>query len=495
MGESEPTGKNPFHAYLIEPQLQEQRQLYFELMLDVNDAHTLMLHAREILSPQEARQLLQVSQELRERGAAALLLIPEREDLYLNMEAHLIDRLGERVGGRLHMGRSRNDLYATMQRMKCRAELLRVAQLLLDLRGVILGTAESGLETVIPGYTHMQPAQPITYGHYLAGVAHAFARDSARLMAAYARINLSPLGAGALAGTGFPIDRSLVAAYLGFDGVLTNSLDAVASRDYVAEMLGAMALTLSTLSRMNQDFYFWVTSEFSLLVLPEEFVAGSSIMPQKRNPILFEHLSAKVAHVLGAYVSVLTTLKGTPYTHSRVSAGEVFVLPWKAVAEAETALRLVTAILPKLQINRTVALANAATNFSTVTELADELVRKMGISFRSAHEIVKHAVHRLHHRGQTCQALTLPLLNEAATKVLGKPLEGIDEEDLRQALDPLENVRRRNVVGGPAPQDVAVRLQELHRQLEADRRELDVRCERLRAASARLADAIRALIL
>jgi argininosuccinate lyase len=494
MTNRERNGENPFHAFLIEPQLQEQRALFFEIMLDVNDAHALMLFAQGILSQGEAAQLLDVSRQLREQGAASLRMMPEREDLYLNMEAHIIERLGDHVGGRLHIGRSRNDLYATMQRIKCRAELLRITEVLLELRAAMLQVAAENLETIIPGYTHMQPAQPITYGHYLSGVSQALARDHARLMGAYQRTNLNPLGAGALAGTGFPIDRDRTAAALGFDGLVANSLDAVASRDYVAEILSAMALALSHLSRMNQDFYFWVTSEFSVLLLPDEFVAGSSIMPQKRNPILFEHISSKVSHVLSAYVSVLTTLKGAPYTHSRVSSSEVFTLPWKAFAETETALRLMAAILPKLRINREVALANTWGNFSTVTEVADEIVRKMGVSFRSAHEIVKHAVQGLYGQGQTSREMTLPLLNQAAGEVLGRPLEGITEEDVRKALDPLENVRRRAVVGGPAPQEASRGLEQLRGQLESDRRAWEGCGERLRAASSVMAGDVRRLL-
>lgn len=158
----------------------------------------------------------------------------------------------------------------------------------------------------------MQPAQPITYGYYLAALGHAFERDFDRLMAAYTKTNLNPLGACALAGTGFAIDRTLTGAYLGFDESMQNALDAVASRDYVADIVFAMTMLLSDIGRMNQDFYFWVTSEFSLLKLPDEFVVGSSVMPQKRNPIIFEHCIAKVGHLLGAFVSIVTTMKGIP---------------------------------------------------------------------------------------------------------------------------------------------------------------------------------------
>ena len=289
-GDSE---ENVFLKYLMEPQLVDQGEKFFNIMVKINDAHTLMLLKQGIISSNDSRQLLTLSQELSKKGVKALDLDPKKEDLYLNMEAYIIRQLGDYVGGKLHTGRSRNDLYAAIQRLKCREELLKIIDLLLGLRQILLDIAEDNVDKIIPGYTHMQPAQPITYAHYLSAHCSAIKRDFDRLIEAYKRTNLNPMGAGALAGTGFNIDRTLTGKYLGFDGDLVNTLDAVASRDYVAETVSGMTIFLSTISRMNQDFYFWVTSEFSIIKLPDEFVAGSSIMPQKRNPILFEHILSK----------------------------------------------------------------------------------------------------------------------------------------------------------------------------------------------------------
>ena len=460
--------ENVFHKYLLAPQIEEQGKRYFDVMLKVDDAHALMLLTQGIINEDEARQLLSFSRDVSVHGFRGLKTAAEREDLYLNIEAHLIDKLGDYVGGKLHTGRSRNDLYACIQRIKCRDSILDLAEQILGLRKTLLHVAGENLETVIPGYTHMQPAQPITYGYYLAALGHAFERDFDRLMAAYTKTNLNPLGACALAGTGFSIDRTLTGAYLGFDESMQNALDAVASRDYVADIVFAMTMLLSDIGRMNQDFYFWVTSEFSLLQLPDEFVVGSSVMPQKRNPIIFEHCIAKVGHLLGAFVSIVTTMKGIPYTHSRATGGEVFTMLWGSVDETKTAVKWVSAILEKVKINKDNALKNTTGNFSTATEVADEIVRKMDVSFRTAYRIVKKAVLPLYHQGKTSEELTYAELNSAAMDVLGRPLHGITPEDIENALSPLGNLNKRTVLGGPAPTTVSEDIERMRMRLKDD---------------------------
>ena len=455
MGRPEADEENVFYKNLLAPQIVDQSDKYFAAMLKANDAQALMLLEQGILNKEEAGKLLQLSRELAAQGASKLAFTPDKEDLYLNIEAILIDRLGDYVGGKLHTGRSRNDLYAAVQRLKCRDTVLEIAQALLDLRTTLLRVAGENLTTVIPGYTHMQPAQPITYGYYLAALGHAFERDFDRLAEAYRRTNHNPLGACALAGTGFPIDRTAVGNDLGFEGDVENALDAVAARDYVADIVFAMTMALSDLGRMHQDFYFWVTSEFSTLSLPDEFVIGSSIMPQKRNPIVFEHSLAKVSHLLGALVSVVTTMKGLPYTHSRGTSGEVFALLWGSFAEAKKSITLTTAVLGKMKINQDIALRNTRRNFSASTELAEEIVRKMDVSFRTAYRIVKQAVFPLYRLGKTSEDLSLAVLNKAALEVLKRPLEGITEADVERALSPLGNLEARTVPGGPTPTMVA----------------------------------------
>jgi argininosuccinate lyase len=459
---------NQFLSHIIEPELREQSERFFDLMLRINDAHTLMLLEQGLISVNEAKQLLKISRELEKRGPKGLTLAPEKEDLYLNVESHIIEKLGAHIGGKLHTGRSRNDLYATIHRLKCREEVLHTAELLLELRRMLLEKAEDNLNTIIPGYTHMQPAQPITYGHYLSGLGSALKRDFDRLLAAYDRTNVNPLGAGALAGTGFNIDRRLTARYLGFDGVLTNTLDAVASRDYLAEVVSALSIMLSTISRMCHDFYIWVTPEFSILQLPDELVIGSSIMPQKRNPTVFEHIMAKVSHATGAFVSIVTTMKGIPYTHTRGTASEALKLFWKALDETQVSLNVMVAVLDKIRVNKDIALMKVKRNFSTVTEVADEIVRHTDIPFRTAYDIVKQTVLSAYAEGRTSEDLSIDDFHESAMRIIRMPLEGISPRVVKKALDPLENVKRRKSMGGPAPTEVARNLAQMRRELETD---------------------------
>jgi argininosuccinate lyase len=459
---------NQFLTHIIEPELREQSERFFDLMLQINDAHTLMLLEQGLISINEAKQLLKISRDLARRGPKGLDLVPEKEDLYLNMESYIIEKLGARIGGKLHTGRSRNDLYATIHRLKCREEVLHITELLLELRRMLLKKGEDNLNTIIPGYTHMQPAQPITYGHYLSGLGSALKRDFDRLLAAYDRTNVNPLGAAALAGTGFKIDRRLTARYLGFDGVLTNTLDAVASRDYLAEVVSALSIMLSNIGRMNHDFYIWVTSEFSILQLPSELVIGSSIMPQKRNPTVFEHIMAKVSHATGAFVSIVTTMKGIPYTHTRGTGSEALKVFWKTLDETQISLKVMVAVLDKIRINKDIALMKVKRNFSTVTEVADEMVRHTDIPFRTAYDIVKQTVLSAYEEGKTSEDLSIDDFNASAMQIIERPLEGISPRVVEKALDPLENVKRRKSMGGPAPAEVARNLAQMKGELEAD---------------------------
>jgi argininosuccinate lyase len=453
---------------MLEPQIAGQADKFFDVMLKANDAHALMLLDQGIINDDEAKKLLEFSKELQNRGVKNIRLTADKEDLDLNIEALIVEALGDYIGGKLHTGRSRNDLYAAIQRIKCRDMILDLAEQILDLRKTLLKLSEKNLETVMPGYTHMQPAQPITFGYYLAALGHALERDFERLTAAYSRTNLNPLGACALAGTGFPIDRTLVGGYLGFDGDLQNGLDAVASRDYVADIVFAMTMLLSNIGRMNQDFYFWITSEFSIIRLPDEFVIGSSIMPQKRNPIVFEHTIAKVSHLLGALVSVVTAMKGVPYTHSRATSSEVFATLWSAFGETTTAVKCLSAVLEKIEINKENALDNTMKNFSTATEVAEEMVRKTDISFRTAYSIVKNAVWPLYEKNKTSMDLTLDDLTRASMKIIKKPLHGISSEEVERALSPLENIKKRNILGGPAPEIVLKDIEKMRMHMVDD---------------------------
>ncbi len=475
--------------YLIAPRLFADAAAQFPLMDRINRAHLAMLAERGILARDAAAALARSLTRIAAAGLGALTLDPGKEDLYFNLEAELIRELGPETGGQLHTGRSRNDLYATMQRMKLRAPALDTAERALRLIARLLEAAERESGTVMTGYTHMQPGQPITVGHYLSGVAQALLRDARRLLDAWETLNLSPLGAGGLATTGFPIDRARTAALLGFDGVIANSLDAVGSRDYVADLLYAFSTTAVTVSRMAGDLHVWCTFEFGFAEIDDSISGTSSIMPQKKNPSPIEHLKAKAAHPIGALMGALAALKTSPFTHGREVANESVAGFAEAARQIEATLALADAVVRGLRFRPEAMLDDARRNYCTLTELADLLVRRRGLSFRVAHEVVGALAREAHDRRLPgSHAIGAALVNEVARGVAGRDL-GLSDDEVAGALDPRFNVEQRKVQGGPAPEAVAAVIAACRAALEAHGATLAARRAALAAADRALDDA------
>ncbi len=481
--------------YLIGPRLHGEAEALFPLMDRVNRAHLVMLAERGILAAPAATALARGLAGISARGLGAIELDPHKEDLYFNVESALIADVGPEIGGQLHTGRSRNDLYATLQRMKARTVALDITERTLGVIRRLLDLAEREIQTVMTGYTHMQPGQPITVGHYLSGVAQALQRDAQRQLDAWPRTNLSPLGAGGLATTGFPIDRHRTAALLGFDGIIANSLDAVGSRDYVTDLLYAFSTTAVTISRLAHDIHVWYTFEFGFIDIDDSIAGTSSIMPQKKNPSPIEHLKAKAAHPVGALVSALAAQKTTPFTHGREVGNESVAGFGHAREEMEATLALADLVLRGLRFRADAMLDDARRNYCTLTELADTLVRDRGLSFRVAHEVVGALARAASERGLAgSNAISPALVNEVAHGVTGRAL-GLTEADLVAALDPRFNVEQRRVPGGPAPQavreviaDGRAALAEKQAAVSARRMALKAADQELDAAAARLAN-------
>jgi argininosuccinate lyase len=377
----------------------------FRLMMWINQVHVLRLVRQGILSREVGQPLIRALRQLEQEGTAGFTLDPRLKDLYFNLEHALIEKVGMDVGGRMHAGRSRNDLGATMHRLAVREALVDFMGLQFGLRACLLDKAAAHTGTVMPGYTHLQPAQPTTFGHYLASVALALERDAARLLDVYPRLNLNPLGACAFAGTGFPIDRALTAQWLGFDGLVDSTLDAVASRDYVAEFLAALAILGVTLSRLAQDLYLWCAGEWGMVEVADDVAMTSSIMPQKKNPITLEHIKAKAGHLLGALTSTLAV--GVNFMHCR-DMGEAVAPLWEALQQAQGVIHLTRRTVLGLRVNKALMLERATQDFSTATELADVLVREKGLPFRVAHGIVASLVTRVLQEGLAHQPLPRP---------------------------------------------------------------------------------------
>lgn len=454
--------------YLVLPRLTGNLDASYAAMMKINRAHVLMLAEEGILEREVARALLRCLGEMEAAGPGCVTLDPAKEDLYFNLEAEVIKRIGPDIGGQMHTGRSRNDLYATVQRMIARQHWFKLSKLACALRHRLLETAATQVDVVMTGYTHLQPAQPITFGHYLSGVADALARDTRRLLAVWQGLNLSSLGAGALATTGYPINRERTARLLGFEGLLENSLDAVASRDYVSEMVFALAGMGLTISRLNNDLHIWYTHEFGFLDINDDIAGTSSIMPQKKNPMPIEHLKAKSAHLIGAVTASLALLKGTNFMHCREMNGESAQPLGDAAREAEAMLRLADAVVRGLKVNEARMLGAAGHNFSTLTDLADHLVRSHGFSFRVAHQVVGALTRDAVEKGLKGAADIDCDMVEAAIKRVAERSVSFSASELADCLDPRRNVERRTVTGGPAPESVRRMLERARRELAAD---------------------------
>lgn len=456
---------HPVYAEIIlGPQFAESQKWLFEPMLEASEAHLLMLVAQGLMATDQALRVSQALDDLRQKGAQAFAYAPEVEDLFFQMEARILELAGEDAGGNLHLARSRNDLDAAMARLTVRRLLLETHQALEALRQTFLRLIGEHLHTLMPGHTHTQPAQPTTLAHYLASSAQALERDADRLHAAYAGTNRGPLGAAALTTTGFAIDRALTATLLGFDGVVINSYDAIGGVDYALESLNVLTTCVLGLSRLLHDLLQWATREFGVLRIDPAFLQISSIMPQKRNPVVLEHLRARIGWVLGD-AHTAATLVHSAALGDTVDVEDEFYEPlFRTFDHGLGVLRLLDAALGVCQFDVALLAKRASEGFTTATELADTLVRRGGLPFRQAHRVVSTVV-------QLCGAdsgrVDAHLVAEAARQALGRPVH-LDPADLRAALDPWCCVEQRSIPGGPAPSAVQTHLGQLWQRLQAD---------------------------
>lgn len=478
------------HIYL--PRLNREFNSGFDYLSDINQAHLLMLAHVGLMPRASAIGLAQALQQMERDGPAAVPLDPQREDAYFNYEAHLMRLAGADAGGRLHVARSRNDILATHDRLRARDAGLDVLDALNNVREVAISRAQQYADVVMPGYTHLQSAQPITYGHYLIAAADAIARDAARIEQALAHIDACPLGAGALAGTTFPIRRDDTARLLGFGHCVANSLDAVASRDFAWELMSAMTIASLTWGRIAQDFYVWATPEFGLIHFPDRVAGTSSIMPQKKNPVVVEYLKGKTSHLIALFTASMTAVKGTHFTHSGDGNRESMRSFWESADECIRCLALFRLILDAAEPVEQTMLRKARTDFSTATDLADALVRESGLSFREAHHVVGAVVRQALEADLAADEITAEMVNAAASQQTGRDIH-LDAASVRRCLDPLASVQARSAHGGPAPILSAQRIAELRGALEAAKTLAAARRASVAAARATLKQEIAAL--
>jgi argininosuccinate lyase len=406
-------------------------------------AHAEMLAAQGVISAEDhaaiVRGMAQIAADI-EAGRFAWKL--ELEDVHLNIEARLTQLVGD-AGKRLHTGRSRNDQVATDVRLWLRGEIDALAPLLGNMQRALVNAAEPHTETVMPGYTHMQVAQPVSFAHHLLAYVEMFARDAERLADVRKRVNRLPLGAAALAGTSYPLDRERVARTLGFDGVCANSLDAVSDRDFALEFTAWAAITMMHVSRLSEEIVLWMSQNFGFIDLADRYCTGSSIMPQKRNPDVAELARGKTGRIYGHLIGLLTLMKGQPLTYNKDNQEDKEPL-FDTVDTLAATLRIMAEMVAGIVVKPEAMERAALKGYATATDLADYLVKK-GVTFRDAHEVVAHAVKFGLQRGLDLADLPLESL---------KTFHAAIEPDVYAVLSLRGSLEARKVQGGTAPERV-----------------------------------------
>ena len=453
-------------------------------------AHGVMLVEQRIIPEAAGRAILGALLDMHPSNPAGTPLDPRVGDILTIREQQLVDRLGPDVGGRLHTGRSRGETYnAVLPRLIERDRLLDLLEAELDLVGSLLKLSGQHTETVMPGYSHLQHAQPTTFAHYLLSFAFPSLRNLERGLQAYARTNQSPAGAGILAGSVYPVDRQRLAALLGFDGALPNTRDAVWSEDHTLDLLLVANQTMIGIARFAQDLQLWSTFEFGMLTLADRHSSSSSIMPQKKNPYSLEYLRGLTSTLQGSLLTALSLLKApSEELDLMIFQPRLF----EAVEQAARAATLMARVVDGLEVHVQRMAALSGANFSQATDLADHLSLRYGMAFRTAHRIVGTLVRLADERGLAPSDITPALLDQAANDVIGQPL-GVQVDGLRSALDTGALVRARRLLGGPAPEQTRVQIEHAQTQRHEGLQAISARRANLAAAEWALFDRASAL--
>jgi argininosuccinate lyase len=474
---------------VLNENFEDAKAQFLSPLMAIHYAHLVMLAGRRIVCEADARALRDALDSIALEDVRRVEYDGTYEDLFFYVERLIVQACGEDVAGRLHTARSRNDIDMTMYRMQQREMVLALVDGTTRLRRVLADLAARHTEDVFPAHTHTQPAQPTTIAHYLLAVIEQLERDTVRLRAAYASTNQNPLGACAITGTGFPIDRRRTTELLGFDSATGNTYGSIATVDYLLESVSATTVLLAGLGRVVQDLLLWCTSEFGYLRLSDGFVQSSSIMPQKRNPVALEHARAIGSKAVGQASAIVLAVHNTPFGDIVDTEDDLQPLVFTMFRDAARAIRLVAAALDGAQFDTARMAERASNGWITVTELADTLAREHGVPFKAGHAIAS----RLVAGGPPVPAPEVAArLREASEAILGSPIE-MDDAVLTRVLSPRHFVAVRRTPGGPAPEETARAIEVSESRLAADRDWLSTTMDRLKQAEAALHAAVAAL--
>ena len=403
-------------------------------------AHVVMLEKQKVITLEEKDSIVKGLTSIKDDiDSGKLTFTSEFEDVHSFVEAKLIERIGD-AGKKMHTGRSRNDQVALDMRMYIRDEVLAIDELLLELLKVIYRIMNENLETYMPGFTHLQKAQPVTVAHHFGAYFEMFKRDRSRMNDIYKRMNYCPLGAGALAGTTYPLDREYVSSMLGFEGATLNSMDSVSDRDYCIEFLSALSTVMMHLSRFSEEIIIWNSNEYRFVEIDDAYSTGSSIMPQKKNPDIAELVRGKTGRVYGALMSMLTTMKGIPLAYNK-DMQEDKEVTFDAIDTVKNCLELFTGMLDTIKFRAQVMAKSAMNGFTNATDAADYLVKK-GVPFRDAHGIIGRLVLICLEKDCSIEDLSLDEL---------KTVSDVFEQDVYDAITLKTCVEKRLTTGAPSP--------------------------------------------
>ncbi|MEM4643010.1 MAG: argininosuccinate lyase [Candidatus Bathyarchaeia archaeon] len=458
----------------------------FEAVIKINQAHILMLSERGIISPRDASIILKAISDIDPTAS----LPSDIEDVHMYIEETVIAKCGLNIGGNIHIAKSRNDQVATAIRMELREELLNVISHVVSLQEALLALSARNVNTLFVGYTHMQPAQPVTFAHYLLSQFDTLNRDIQRLEEAYTRVNMCPMGAGAIATTTFPISRERIAELLAFDGVVENSIDAVSGRDFILEVMAALTILAVNISRFVEDLIIFGSFDVNLIELPEDFCSTSSIMPQKKNPDVLEVIRARMGDIIGNFMASITTIKALP-TGYNLDFQEVTPKLWECIDIIKEALDMLSKLITKVEV-REEKLARPELSFLAATELANMLTRNYHIPFRASHKIVGALVRELISKGMTLRDANAEMLGKISA-TFGFEIK-LKDEDLQAALNLSNIVNLHNVTGGPSPAEVRRMLKTREEILNHVRSRVFERRSKIKKSIEKLESAVKSLI-
>ncbi len=474
-----------FAECVLKPIFNTQKKYYYKPFIKISRAHAVMLKEQNIITDEEVTKILNGLLKVDKIDFEKANYDPRYEDMFFMVEKELSELIGIDGAGKLHIARSRNDLDICEFRMVLREMFLKVIDVLNNFKEVLLNIISENIETIMPAYTHTQPAQPTTLAHYLLAFYDVINRSYYRLLKAYDAVNLSPLGAVAITTTGFPINRDRVAELLGFDGLVENSYDSIAGVDYLTESAAALMIMNTDLSKFIKDTLDFCTKEFNVYYLTDPYVQISSIMPQKRNPSSLEHTRPMASNAIAEAKCIFDILHNTPFGDIVDSEEQLQPHIYSSIEFTIKVLKILSSVYSTLKVNKEVLFNRAHESFITATELADTLVREKGLSFRQSHKITADLIKKLIIEHLDYKDITSDMINEISSKVVGEKVN-ISKEDIKTALDPVNFVNIRDIVGGPAPSETTRMYNVRNEKLKSERNEMNLRKDKLIQADVEL---------